>query len=328
MTAMARARRGFAMIAALWLVVAIATVALYFATDARERRQLGLEAADRGRARAAALGALAVTQARLEVALEQVRVGGRQPQYLRSSDPWLGIDSVFGGSMYVDSVLVNVRFREPASMLNVNVASEAALKAFFAFLLRDTEVANDLAASIMDWRDPDSLPRINGAERDDYIKKHMLVLPANAPFREIEELLHVNAMTPEIYAKVAPYLTTRGDGRVNINTAPEAVLRSLPGVTDDVIANILGLRSQGQRIQDLREVFVALRQQRGRGRGSSDDTESQSAQQRGIAQSTTLSTNTVEIHLTAWAGKQALPSRLVADVSRASNRVTVAGRRW
>lgn len=321
-----RARRGFAMIAALWLVVAIATVALYFATDARERRQLGIEAAERGRARAAALGALAMTQARLEVALEQARATGAQAQNLRASDPWLGIDSVFGGSMYVDSVLVNVRFREPATLLNINVANEAALKAFFAFVLRDTEVANDLAASILDWRDPDSLPRINGAERDDYIKKHLLVLPTNTPFREIEELIHVNAMTPEIYATVVPYLTTRGDGRININTAPEAVLRTLPGVTDDVIANILGLRSQGQRIQNLNEVFAAIRQQSGRGRN--DNAAAQTAQQRTIAQTATLTTNTVEIQLTAWAGKQALPSRLVADASRATNRVTITARRW
>ena len=36
-----RPRRGFAMIVALWLVVAIATVALQFSLDAKERRILG-----------------------------------------------------------------------------------------------------------------------------------------------------------------------------------------------------------------------------------------------------------------------------------------------
>ena len=60
------------MMAALWLVVAIASVTMYFSIDARERRQLGLDAAERGRARAAALGALAMTQARLDAAQARI----------------------------------------------------------------------------------------------------------------------------------------------------------------------------------------------------------------------------------------------------------------
>lgn len=318
-----RPRRGFAMIAALWLVVAIATVALYFATDARERRQLGIEAAERGRAHAAALGALAMTQARLDAALQQVGASNAQTANLRSSDPWLGIDSIFSGRMYVDSVLVDIRFVDPGQRLNVNTANETSLRTFFAFLLRDTEVANDLAASLMDWRDADSLPRVNGAERDDYIKKQRLVLPTNAPFREIEELIHLNAMTPEIYATVVPYLSTRGNGQINVNTAPEPVLRALPGVTDDVIATILGLRSQGRRIESLNDVFAGMSRNSGRGQSSG-----QTAQQRGLQQSITLTTNTVEIYLTAWAGKQALPSRLVAQLSRNNTRSTLESRRW
>src|SRR6185436_2502230 len=50
-------RPGFAMLAAIWLIVAIAVVVLQFGLDAHERAQLGLEAADRGRGRAAATGA-------------------------------------------------------------------------------------------------------------------------------------------------------------------------------------------------------------------------------------------------------------------------------
>src|SRR5205823_4918062 len=64
-----RRRRGVALIAGLWLVVAIATVALQFSLDARERRDLGLGAADRGVGRAAALGALAMIHAKLDYSL-------------------------------------------------------------------------------------------------------------------------------------------------------------------------------------------------------------------------------------------------------------------
>lgn len=315
-----KARRGFAMMAALWLVVGISAVALHFAIDSRERRQLGIDAAERGRARAAALGALAMTQARLDASLLQVGTANQLTANLRSSDPWLGIDSLMSGEMYVDSVRVFVRFTDLGAQLNINAASEQSLLAFFDFLLRDSPRASRLSQAIMDWRDPDSLPRINGAERDEYIEKRLLTLPSNALFRDVEELLYVYGMTPEIYATVAPFLTVRGGGQININTAPEAVLRALPGITDDVVATILALRSQGRRINSLNEVFVA-QQQGGRGGGPP-------AQQQRMQGSITLSTNLVEVSMTAWAGRQALPSRLIAEVARAGNRAQVATRRW
>ena len=64
------------MMAAIWLTVAIAVVALEFARDAKERRTLGVDAAERGAGRAAALGVLAQTQARLERAIRQVAQSG------------------------------------------------------------------------------------------------------------------------------------------------------------------------------------------------------------------------------------------------------------
>ena len=64
-----RNRRGVAMLAALWLVVGITVVAVEFSLVGRERRQVGIAAADRAHASAGALGAFATTRARLEAAL-------------------------------------------------------------------------------------------------------------------------------------------------------------------------------------------------------------------------------------------------------------------
>jgi len=47
-----------------------------------------------------------------------------------------------------------------------------------------------------------------------YLKKGLLALPANGPFRQVAELRMVSGMTQEIYEAVAPYLTTYGDGTV------------------------------------------------------------------------------------------------------------------
>ena len=79
-------------------------------------------------------------------------------------------------------------------------------------------------SAIVDWRDPDDIARVKGGERDDYIKAGLLRLPTNQNFRDVEELLDVKGMTPEVYRLVSPYLTTMGSAQVNLNTAPVPVL--------------------------------------------------------------------------------------------------------
>src|SRR5450432_3170440 len=107
---MMRARRGVALLAALWLVVAIAAVALQFSIEAHERRSIGILASERGIERGAAIGALALTQARLEYVL-RVSPSGNNPGLarLRASDPWLDVDSLYSGTVLVDSMLVDVQ---------------------------------------------------------------------------------------------------------------------------------------------------------------------------------------------------------------------------
>ncbi|HTJ24396.1 MAG TPA: type II secretion system protein GspK [Gemmatimonadaceae bacterium] len=318
-----RSRRGVALLAALWLVVAIATVALQFSIEARERRTVGVLTSERGIQRAAALGALAFTQARLEQAL-RVAPTGSNVQRLRSSDPWMDVDSVYSGPVLVDSMQVDVVARDLGERLNINRANENQLQTFFSFLLGDYSKATQLAQTIMDWRDVDSMPRPSGAERDAYIKAGMLALPTNTPFREIEELQHVMGMTADIYATVAPYLTTHGTAAVNLNTAPVAVLRALPGMTDATLNRILQLRSQGRRIESVAEVFPAMRVSGRRLPG-------QVASPAALAQlNAQVATNTTEVELTiiARVGPQAPPTKLTAIVARQGSSASVRTKLW
>ena len=118
-------RRGVAMLAALWLVVGITVVALEFSFVGRERRELGLAAADRARASAAALGEFALTRARMETALRNgpQNATGNVAR-LQASDPWLGADSLFSGDDLVDSLTVSVQATDLGTMLNVNTLTE------------------------------------------------------------------------------------------------------------------------------------------------------------------------------------------------------------
>jgi general secretion pathway protein K len=249
-------RRGVAMLAALWLVVGITIVALEFSLVGRERREFGLAAADRARESASALGAFAMTRAKLE----QVLRTGPQSQAgaigrLRSSDPWLDVDSLFSGEQYVDSMLVLVEAIDLGTKLNINSISEQEIRSLISYTVGDFVEADYLAQAIMDWRDVDDLARARGGERDAYLKADMLRLPTNQNFRDIEELLDVKGMTREVYEVISPYLTTMGSAQVNLNTAPVPVLRVLPGMTDEIVARILAMRSRGQRIANVAEVM-------------------------------------------------------------------------
>ncbi len=318
-----RSRRGVALLAALWLVVAIASVALQFSIEAHERRTIGLLASERGMQRAAAMGALALTQARLEQAL-RVAPSGNNVARLRAFDPWLDVDSTYSGSVFVDSMEVGVQARDLGAKLNINLINENEIQTFFSFLLGDYTKSTQLAQSIMDWRDVDSMPRPSGAERDAYIKAEMLALPTNGPFREIEELQNVMGMTPEIYAVASPYLTTHGSAQVNLNTAPVPVLRSLPGMTDATLNRILQMRSQGRRIENVDDIFPSAR-------GGRRPLPGQLASQAAIAQFSaraTVDTRQVELTITSRVGPQAPPTKLIAVIEKRPSQAVVQYKQW
>jgi len=323
-----------ALLAALWLVVAIAAVALQFSLEAHERRTVGLLASERGQQRALALGAFALVRARMEQALRLGPQGATgNIARLRASDPWLDVDSLYTGPVDVDSTEVDVEAHDLGEKLNINQLNESEIQTFFSFLLRDMSTATKLAQSIMDWRDADSIPRPSGAERDAYIKAEQLALPMNAPFRDVEDLRNVMGMTPEIYEKAAPYLTTRGSGQVNINTAPEAVLRALPGMTDQTLFLILQMRSQGRRINSLSEVFLvqqnrlARLQRAGRG-GVQNGLQALAGLERTLQSQATVSTNEVELTFTARVGPQSPPTKLTAILARTGTNTTVRYQQW
>lgn len=325
-----RPRRGVAMLAAMWLVVIIAVVALQFSLAARERVLLGQSASDRTRDRAATAGALATMVARLEFDLRN-RATQADAAALRSSDPWLGIDSIYSGDVLIGDHTVQVEASDLGATLNINQLSEVEIRQLFSFVLRDYQLADRLAQSIMDWIDIDDLPRVAGAEREEYIRDGLMVLPTNAPFREVDDLIHVAGMTPDILASVSPYLTTYGTGaRVNVNTAPEAVLRALPGMTDVIVANILGMRSAGRRIESINELMGAVEGggrrgggRQGGGRGAAGQPSGAATQ---LAQRAGVDTRDMQLTLMVRDSVTRQPAKLVAIVQRGNN--NTAAVRW
>jgi len=107
----------------------------------------------------------------------------------------------------------------PHAPLDVNVASETTLSTFFQFLDQPKEEADKLAAQIVDWRDPDDLSRVNGAEAKDYPSLGNGAGPKNRPFVSVDELLLVRDMTTDLLHCAKPALSV-----VSGAQAPGAIL--------------------------------------------------------------------------------------------------------
>ena len=156
--------------------------------------------------------------------------------------------------------------------ININKASEKLLKIMISALEIDDKQKSVIVDSILDWRDPDNLHRVNGAENQYYRNLSEPYTAKNGDFDSVEELLLVKGVTPEIFnaikdlvtvfpkneseyknakmpssQKMPPSITGKTlntIARININAAPAKVLAILPLMTDDLIFQVMEYRKE------------------------------------------------------------------------------------
>jgi type II secretory pathway component PulK len=263
-------RGGFVLVAALWLLVALGAVGLDAALRSRTRRLAAANLVDETRAMAAAVAGTEYARSRLTAAmldraeelrsdaLRRARTDAARSRVSRQSvrsfmsgqdpleDPWREPELLVEREMLFGDARYGLRLRDTGAALNLNTANEETLRDFFAQGMRvDYADADHLAQAILDWRDEDEIPRLDGGEREQYLKERMPVLPANRDFAELDEVRHVMGMTQELYEQASPYLTLIGSGRINVNAAPEPVLLALPGMTPGAAQELIRMRESG-----------------------------------------------------------------------------------
>ncbi len=132
-------------------------------------------------------------------------------------------------------------------------------------LPQDQRLGYGLAAAIIDWTDADDevtqLPFVKvqslGAESTYYRTLNPPYPCKNGPIDVIDELLQIKGMTPQALESLRELLTTRGDGRININAAPALVIECLTEPMDAALAQMIVKRRQAkpfESIAELREV--------------------------------------------------------------------------
>jgi len=128
--------------------------------------------------------------------------------------------------------------------ININKASLSILKRLFKFIGLDDMTAQEISASIIDWRDEDSFLTIplKSAESPYYRSLDTPYEAKDFPIEVLEELLLVKGITPEIFEKIERYITIYGDGAININTASKEIFLIL-GLDEDVSNKIIIFRS-------------------------------------------------------------------------------------
>ena len=88
--------------------------------------------------------------------------------------------------------------------------------------------------AILDFRDPDDLRHVNGAEDPDYAAADLDHDAKDAPFEIVDELQQVYGMTREIYEQVASALTVHSRRPApDLKIAPPLVLQALSGTPDE-----------------------------------------------------------------------------------------------
>jgi general secretion pathway protein K len=231
--AQSRARlpqQGVALVLVMWVAVLLTVIAASFIVEARTDTLVVHNSLSMARAEAAADAGV------YRAVYELYRTDNAPDAWRRdgSKHDWA-----------FDGVPVRVELRDESGKIDINTAADPLLRGLLLSVGLSDDDAAKLLDAILDWRDPDSVKRPNGAEEDDYRAAGLSYKPANAPFQAIEELQLVLGMQPQIYRRLAPSITVfnRQPG-VNTQVASREVLLAIPGLTAEVVDQFLAQRDQ------------------------------------------------------------------------------------
>lgn len=116
---------------------------------------------------------------------------------------------------------------------------------YFRRLLAGLGLAPGLADAVVDWIDPDGVPRsAHGAEDGTYLERDPPHLAANRAMHSISELRVIAGFSAEAVARLEPHVTALPEPTpINVNTAGPVVLASLsPGLDARTLEGLLADR--------------------------------------------------------------------------------------
>ena len=221
-------QRGVALVLVMWVAVLVTVIASSFIIERRTEMMVVSNSVSMARAEA-------IADAGVQRAVFEIYRNDNSPE------AWKRDGTRY--SMTFENTPVTVEIRDESAKIDINTAYEPLLRGLLVSSGLPDDEASRVLDAILDWRDPDELKRPNGAEAPDYNAAGLSYKPANGPFQAIEELQLVLGMRPEIYRRIAPFITvySRAPG-VNTQLASREVLLALPGATTEAVDEYLARR--------------------------------------------------------------------------------------
>ncbi|NWG13160.1 MAG: general secretion pathway protein GspK [Acidobacteria bacterium] len=258
-----RNEEGVVLIAMLWILSALAVIALSFSREGFVEVSAARNARDLS-------DGYYIARAGLNAAIYQLierRLTPRVQQLELPQEPEPIDLGKVGGTFSDGSYEVDIQ--DESGKLNLNMINEEQLRLLLEVTGIQKPDSDIIVDSVMDWRDADNAYRLNGAEDEYYQRLPRPYKAKNSRFETVEELLLVRGVTREYYygyAERAPdesiayryglsrYLTTYStSNRVNVNYAPLQVLMSVPGMPPDA-ARFIFERRQTRPFANIEEL--------------------------------------------------------------------------
>ena len=204
--------QGLALVIVLWVVALLSIVAASLAFSMRTETTLAHDLVTQAQARA--LAEAGVYRGILEL---------YNPDRLRR---WRGDGSPH--RVRLAGVPITVSLQDEGGKIDLNSAQRGLLDALLRASGIEDERRDALLDAIEDWRDADTLRRLNGAEDQEYEAAGRTYGAKDATFNTVEELQQVLGVTPRLFKRLRPALTVHSHSAgIDDRVAPPAVLRAL-----------------------------------------------------------------------------------------------------
>lgn len=214
---------GFIIVAVLWMLGALATLAVVYSLYVKETTAAFLDHNERLQGEALAISGVELAVYRL------TEVPDKRPP--------LGRFSFRQGS-----AVVNVAFGAENGRIDLNFAPKEILAGLFTGLGASQQAALYFADRIVGWRTP-LAANTQDTEAAIYQSAGKAYGPRHGPFQSVDEVALVVGLPPQFIDRALPYLTVySGQTGINVMSAPAAVIAALPGITPDRVQLLVGER--------------------------------------------------------------------------------------
>ena len=249
------ANRGTIVVLLAWVLVAISLIALSFSNMVRMEVKAAINEVDLKQSQYIARSG--VYYAINRVLLQALRPVTGDPASLPGTD-----EDLERGELRFSMAdgTAEIAVTDETGKININLAPEDILRNLMLQAGLRQDEADTIVDSILDWRDPDPDAHPYGAEESYYQALPEPYHIKDGALDNIEELLLVNGVTPEVFygqkfRDESGWQTTRGGlvkflttytsvNRININSAPEEVLASIPGMDSGRVQAIIQQRQE------------------------------------------------------------------------------------